>query len=148
MKTLCAIGVSILLISGAFAQTGRGTITGTVLDPAGAVVPKASVAVKNTGTAGLFTAASTNTGNYTLASLPAGTYELEVSAAGFKKYLRPGIQVQVAETVRADANLQIGAATDTVTVNAEAPLLKTESGELSQPFASKARMLPTVCGGK
>jgi hypothetical protein len=57
--------------------------------------------------------------------------EKEVTASGFKKYVRPGIQVQVAETFRADANLEVGATTDTVTVNAEAPLLKTESGELS-----------------
>jgi hypothetical protein len=131
MKTLCAIGVSLLFVLPVFAQTDRGTITGTVLDPAGAVVPNAAVSAKNTETDAVFTAASTNTGNYTLASLPIGTYELEVTASGFKKYVRPGIQVEVAETVRADANLQIGAATDTVTVNAEAPLLKTESGELS-----------------
>ena len=63
--------------------------------------------------------------------MPAGTYELTVNAAGFKKYVRPGITVQVAETTRVDATLEVGATTDTVTVNAEAPLLKTESGELS-----------------
>ncbi len=132
VRTLIStFGVFLLVASASFAQTDRGTITGTILDPAGAVVPNAAVVVKNTETDGVFTAASTNTGNYTLASLPAGTYELEVTASGFKKFVRPGIQVQVAETVRADANLQIGAATDTVTVNAEAPLLKTESGELS-----------------
>ena len=132
MRTLIStVGVILLVASAAFAQTDRGTLTGTVLDPTGAIVANASVVVKNTETAGVFTASSTNTGNFTLASLPAGTYELEVTAAGFKKYVRPGIQVQVAETVRADANLEVGATTDTVTVNAEAPLLKTESGELS-----------------
>jgi hypothetical protein len=132
VKTLIStVGVLLLVATATFAQTDRGTITGTVLDPAGAVVPNASVVVKNTETDAQFTASSTNTGNYTLASLPAGTYELEVTAAGFKKYVRPGIQVNVAETVRADASLEVGATTDTVTVNAEAPLLKTESGELS-----------------
>ena len=132
MKTLFStVGVCLLLGSAVFAQTDRGTITGTVLDPAGAVVPNASVVVKNLETAASYNASSTNTGNYTLASLPAGTYELTVSAAGFKKFVRPGITVQVAETVRADANLEVGATTDTVTVNAEAPLLKTESGEMS-----------------
>ena len=54
-----------------------------------------------------------------------------MTAAGFKKYVRPGVTVQVAETIRVDATLEVGATTDTVTVNAEAPLLKTESGELS-----------------
>jgi len=123
--------VLLLVASAAFAQTDRGTITGTVLDPAGAVVPNASIEAKNLETSSVYTAASTSTGNFTLASLPAGTYELSVSSAGFKKYVRPGLQVQVAETVRADATLEVGATTDTVTVNAEAPLLKTESGELS-----------------
>ncbi len=132
MKTLIStVGVLLLVVSAALAQTDRGTITGTVLDPAGAVVPSAKVEVKNTETSSSYTASSTNTGNFTLASLPAGTYELTVVAAGFKKFVRPGIQVQVAETVRADANLEVGANTDTVTVNAEAPLLKTESGEMS-----------------
>ena len=77
MRTLIStVGVVLLVASAAFAQTDRGTITGAVLDPTGAVVSGASVVVKNTETAGVFTASSTNTGNYTLASLPAGTYEL------------------------------------------------------------------------
>ena len=131
MKTLLSTVGLFLLVSTAFAQTDRGTITGTVLDPAGAVVPSAKIEARNTETSAVFSGASTNTGNYTLASIPAGTYELSVSAAGFKKFVRPGIQVQVAETARIDATLEVGATTDTVTINAEAPLLKTESGELS-----------------
>ncbi len=131
MKTLISTLGLLLLASAAFAQTDRGTITGTVLDPAGAVVPNASIEAKNTATSETYKAGSTGTGNYTLAALPAGTYELSVNAAGFKKYVRPGLTVQVAETVRADATLEVGATSDTVTVNAEAPLLKTESGELS-----------------
>jgi hypothetical protein len=127
VSTLCVL----LLASTAFAQTDRGTITGTVLDPAGAVVPNATIEAKNTATNETYNAGSTGTGNYTLASLPAGTYEISVTAAGFKKYLRPGVTVAVAETVRADATLEVGATSDTVTVNAESALLKTESAELS-----------------
>jgi hypothetical protein len=129
-KLISTLGV-LLLASAAFAQTDRGTITGTVLDPAGAVVPNATIEAKNAATSETYNAGSTGTGNYTLASLPAGTYELTVNATGFKKYVRPGVTVQVAETSRVDATLEVGATTDTVTVNAEAPLLKTESGELS-----------------
>jgi len=131
VKTLISTLGVLLLASTAFAQTDRGTITGTVLDPAGAVVPGATIEAKNTATSQTYNAGSTGTGNYTLASLPAGTYELSVNATGFKKYVRPGITVQVAETTRVDATLEVGATSDTVTVNAEAPLLKTESGELS-----------------
>jgi type V secretory pathway adhesin AidA len=68
----------------AFAQGDRGTITGTVQDPAGAVVAGASVEAKNSQTGGAYSAATTGTGNFTLAQLPAGTYEVNVSSAGFK----------------------------------------------------------------
>jgi hypothetical protein len=129
-KLISTLGV-LLLASAAFAQTDRGTITGTVLDPAGAVVPNATIQAKNAATNETYNAGSTGTGNYTLASLPAGTYELTVNAAGFKKYVRPNIPVQVAETARVDATLEVGNTSDTVTVNAEAPLLKTDSAELS-----------------
>ncbi len=131
MRTLVSTLGVLLLASAAFAQTDRGTITGTILDPAGAVVPNASIEARNAATGELYTVGSTGTGNYTLANLPAGVYELSVNSAGFKKYSRPGITVQVAATIRVDATLEVGAASETVTVNAEAPLLKTESGELS-----------------
>jgi hypothetical protein len=115
----------------AFAQGDRGTITGTVTDPTGAVVPNATIQITNSDTSAVYKVATTTTGNYTLANLPVGTYVLTVEASGFKKFERPGLVVQVAETERVDAVLQVGASTDTVTVSAEAPLLKTESGEVS-----------------
>ncbi|PWT98927.1 MAG: hypothetical protein C5B51_28395 [Terriglobia bacterium] len=120
-----------LLWSAAWAQSDRGTITGTISDPAGAVVANATVEAKNTESGATYQAGSSNTGNYTLAQLPAGTYELSVTVAGFKKVVRPGIIVNVAATVRVDFALEVGAATESVTVEADAPLLKTESGELS-----------------
>src|SRR5580698_6711811 len=124
-------GIFLICTLAAFAQGDRGAITGTGTDPTGAVVPNAAIQVTNSDTAAQYQVASTNTGNYTLASLPAGTYVLTVESPGFKKYERPGLVVQVAETERVDAVLQVGASTDTITVSTEAPLLKTESGEIS-----------------
>jgi Carboxypeptidase regulatory-like domain/TonB dependent receptor-like, beta-barrel len=115
----------------AIAQTDRGTITGTITDPAGAVIASAAVEAKNTATGAVYQAGSSGTGNYTLAQLPAGTYDLTVTVQGFKKFVRTGILVQVAQTARIDAALEVGAATESITVNEAAPLLKTESGELS-----------------
>jgi hypothetical protein len=120
-----------LAASALYGQTDRGTITGTISDPAGAVIPNATIEARNSEGGELFKAGSTGTGNFTISQLPAGTYDLSVSVTGFKKYVRPGIVVPVAQTVRVDAALEVGASTDTITVNAEAPLLKTESGELS-----------------
>ncbi len=139
---VCA-GVYLLFAVAAFGQGDRGTITGTVTDPTGAVVPNAAIHLTNTDTAATYQVGTSNTGNYTLANLPVGTYEMTVESAGFKKFDRPGLLVQVAETIRVDAVLQVGASTDTVTVNAEAPLLKTESGEIShQVDYQAADLLP------
>jgi len=130
------IGLSLLAVC-AFAQSDRGTITGTISDPGGAVIPGAPVEAKNLSTGLTYRAASTDTGNYTIAELPAGQYEIAVSAPGFKKYLRQGLVVQAAATYRVDVQLEIGAASESVTVTAEAPLLKTESGELSSNLAGQ-----------
>jgi hypothetical protein len=128
---LIAIACLILAATPASAQTDRGTITGTVSDPAGAVIPSASIEAQNTGTEAIYRIAGTSTGNYTLAQLPAGIYRLTVSAPGFKQYVQSGITVQVAQTLRIDISLEIGSPVETVTVNADATLLKTETGELS-----------------
>ena len=73
-----------LIASMAFGQVGNGTITGTVTDPAGAVIPGAAVEAKNTATGVAFSAVSTSTGNYTVPDLPVGTYTVTVKAQGFK----------------------------------------------------------------
>src|SRR5579884_3907281 len=62
------------------AQSTRGTITGTVSDPAGAVVAGAPVQAKSTTTGTVYTAATSGTGNFTIAELPAGTYDISVEA--------------------------------------------------------------------
>jgi len=120
-----------------FAQSDRGTITGTVADPAGAVVANAPIEAKNTETGAVFQAASSDTGNYTLAQLPVGNYEMSVTVAGFKKYIRQNIAVQLAQTVRVDVALEVGSAAESVTVTEQTSLLKTESGELSHTVAAQ-----------
>ncbi len=127
----------ILITAVAFAQSDRGTITGTVADSAGAMVPNASIEAKNTNTGAVYPVSSTTTGNYTLAQLPAGVYQLSASVPGFKHFLRTGITVMVAQTLRIDIALEVGNITETVTVNADAPLLRTESGDLSHNVASQ-----------
>jgi hypothetical protein len=131
-------GVGVFLYATmAFAQSDRGTITGTVTDPTGAVLASAPLEAKNANTGATFRAASTSTGNYTLAQIPTGTYSLTVSMAGFKTFVRQNIEVPVATTVRIDAALEIGSAAESVTVTDSAPMLKTESGELSHNVATE-----------
>lgn len=115
-----------------FAQSDRGTITGTVADPANAVIQGAKVSAKSTETGAGYETVTTGTGNYTLPSLPAGNYDLTVEAPGFNRHIQTGINVQVAQTARIDVIMKIGSTSDSVTINADAPLLKTENAEQSQ----------------
>ena len=126
-----------LLSVAAFGQSDRGTVTGTVSDPAGAVVASAAIELKNAETGAVYQTETTGTGNYTVAQIPVGTYELSVTSPGFKKYVRQNIAVDVAQTVRLDVPLEVGAATESVTVTEQASLLKTESGEMSSTIQAQ-----------
>jgi hypothetical protein len=131
------------------AQSNQGTITGTVADPAGAVVPAAQIEAKNAETNVVYRGGTSATGNYVLA-VPSGTYEISVNAAGFKKFVQQSVQVIVATDTRKDISLEVGSATETVTVADTAPLLKTESGEMSHLVTmNEADQLPvlTISGG-
>src|SRR6516162_1961690 len=121
----------------ALAQSDRGTITGEISDPAGAVVSNAPIEARNVDTGAVYPAASSSTGNYTFAELPVGNYEISVAVPGFKRYVRQGLTVQVAQTLRIDISLEVGSASESVTVTEVAPLLKTESGELSHNVSTE-----------
>src|SRR5688572_23615311 len=120
----------------AFAQTDRGTVTGAISDGTGAVIPGVSVVATNTQTNARHETFSTERGNYTLVQVPAGVYELDVELRGFRRYVRQGITVLSAQTLRIDVALEVGASTEEITVNADASLLRTESSELSQNVTS------------
>src|SRR5437660_1202099 len=126
----------LLVIGAAFGQSDRGTVTGTVSDATGAVIPGANVVATNTETSTKYETVSTETGNFTLTQLPPGVYQMSVELPGFKRYVRQGITVLVAQILRIDVALEVGAATDEVTVNADAPLLRTESSDVSHNVAA------------
>jgi len=122
--------LSLTFTYAAFGQTG-GTITGLISDPAGAVVANAPVEAKNTATGVVLSSATSATGNYVFGAVPAGTYEINATVPGFKKYVRTGITVQQLQTTRVDIALELGASTESVTVSADVSLLKTETGDVS-----------------
>ncbi len=131
MRVLAVALSSVLLSISLFGQAGTGTITGTVTDPAGAVVANAAVEVKGTDTGVPYPTVTTDTGAYTVLRLPPGPYNVTVTAPGFKKYARSGLTVDAGQTLPLDVRLEVGAASDSVTVTAEGTLLKTESGDVS-----------------
>jgi hypothetical protein len=143
--------LSLLLLAGVFAlaQSNLGTITGTISDPTGAVVPAAQIEVKNIATGIVYRGGASATGNYAI-PVPAGVYEISINVTGFKKFVQQNVQVTVATGTRIDVTLQVGQATDVVTVNDTAPLLKTESGEMSHLVTiNDVNQLPvlTIAGG-
>ncbi len=108
-------------------QSDRGTISGTVADPGGALIPNAQVTVANQGTGIKFETKTTETGNFTAPYLPAGLYDVTVEVQGFKKSVQKGVRVQVAQTSSLEIQLQLGATTDSISVTGDAPLLQRES---------------------
>ena len=127
LRVMSLLGIALSLL----AQSDRGTITGTISDSTGAVIPNAPLQVRNIQTGAVYPAGTSATGNYTLAQLPAGQYEMTVTVPGFKTFVRNGLVVDVAQTYRVDVALEVGAQSESVTVTEAAPLLKTDSGELS-----------------
>lgn len=137
--------LSSLFAAAAIGQTALGTITGIVLDPAGAVIPNATIEARNSGSGQVYRAVSSETGNYTIAQLQVGAYEIDVTVQGFKKYTRQGLNLSAAQTMRIDIPLEVGSNAESVTVTAEATLLKTESGEVTHNVTlAQLNQLPIV----
>jgi hypothetical protein len=134
---VCALLLVIVCQFAAAQMTVRGTITGLVTDATGAVVPGVKVIAKNTATGVLAETVSSSSGNYVIPNLQVGTYEVSVSSTGFKSWSRSGILLSVGESARVDVTLEVGQVTEQVTVSGAAPLLKTETTEVSATMESK-----------
>ena len=109
-----AMAAALLLAAGVLAQSDRGTLTGTVSDSTGALIPNANVTAVNPATGVELKTQTTGTGNYTVPSVPAGVYNLVVEVAGFRRFEQQGIRVQVAQTARVDVTMAVGSTADSV----------------------------------
>ena len=130
MRTARLVLLSLLGIAAALAQGNRGSITGTVTDPAGAVVVNVAVEGRNISSGALYKTVTTSTGNYTLPELAPGNYEVTFAAPGFKTFKRGPLEVGARQILRIDGTLEVGTATESITVTEAAPLLITESSEV------------------
>jgi hypothetical protein len=137
-----------LLAIGAFAQNERGTITGAVRDASGAVVPDARVTVTNSATNVAIVAATNGQGEYTVPSLSPGSYTVRVEKSGFRPSEEKGLNLDAAQTVRADSTLEVGTSTQAVEVQANAIQLQTEDAKNSVTLQNKlVDDLPLVVNG-
>jgi hypothetical protein len=120
-----------------FAQAGRGSITGTITDASGAVVPGVQITVVNNETGARYVVQGNDVGHYLLPNLPVGEYEVTFELKGFKKVTWPNIGVSVTAVRRADVKLEPGAVTESVAVTAEAPRLQTDSATVGTTLGAK-----------
>ncbi len=116
----------------AFAQTGAASLTGIVTDESGAAVPGATVTATNQATNVDYTAVSNDAGNYTVTSLPVGTYVIKAELSRFKTAATKPIQVEAKQVVRLDFKLELGAVEETVEVKSDTQVLQTETATVGQ----------------
>ncbi|MGH9658297.1 MAG: carboxypeptidase regulatory-like domain-containing protein, partial [Bryobacteraceae bacterium] len=109
-------------------QTGR--LTGTIFDPNKAVVPNAAITVASKATGVVRRVASGDTGGYVVLALEPGSYDVSVTAQGFRTTLKPGVEMQVGKDLLLDLELVLGETNVLVEVRSEIPLLNSESGNL------------------
>ena len=134
MLLMWAIALSI----GVDAQTSTvGSISGTVRDPTGAVVPRAQVVIEEERTGFSRTVVANDEGFYSALSLPFGRYSVSTAPQGFKKTVSTGLDLHVNADLVVNLNLEIGPVSETVTVSNEAELVETRSGEVSSLVSEK-----------
>ncbi|MSO19861.1 MAG: TonB-dependent receptor [Acidobacteria bacterium] len=134
---LC-VGVAPLL-----AQGPLGTISGTVRDSSGAVLPGAGVQVKQQETGRVRSSVADSAGRFRLAALEPGAYSVQAGAAGFRTAVRENVALSVGSEIVVDLALEVGQVTESVNVIAEVPLVQTTTAELSGLVGDKAiRELP------
>jgi hypothetical protein len=121
----------------ASAQSGRGTITGSVKDSSGAVVPNAPVILTEVSTGSAYKAQTNGEGIYNFPELQPGTYSISVSAPSLKAFTQTGITVTVGNTAKLDVVLQVGSSNQTITVNSDVSLLQTESSDVGTTVSTK-----------
>ena len=130
----------------AFAQGTTGTLRGQVLDPAGAVVPNAEVTVTNQETGVAVKVTTTSAGTYALPTLIPGVYKISVEAKGFKTFVKKDVSVIANQDNVADAQVELGAATETIEVTGGAVEVQTSSSSLNNSFDTHSVDLPNSAG--
>jgi hypothetical protein len=144
---LAAAVAALSFSSIALAQANQGSIAGTVTDQTGAVVVNAKLKAREKSTGSTYETASSSAGLYRFPNINIGTYDVTVSATGFKTYTLSGVVVQVATTAALDVKLNAGEVTETVMVSADAPTVQSESADIGSVVNPKQALeLPLVLG--
>ena len=149
MSYACRVaGAFVLAASSLLAQTGVGSLSGQVLDPAGAVVPGAAVVIKSDATARELRTITSDAGLYTFPTLDIGSYVVTAEASGFKRSVHSGVVIQAANRSSLEMRLEVGEVSQSVEVSTEAPLLAAATSDLGTNFQAKfMKDAPLFVGG-
>jgi len=120
-----------------FGQTPTATLVGRVTDATKAPVAAAEIKVRNVNTNLVREAASHDNGEYTVSSLPPGVYDVTIAKSGFQTIRETALELQVGQTARLDAQLNVGAVTESIEIKAEVPLLNTETSSRGDVVTTK-----------
>jgi hypothetical protein len=129
---MSALAVMLLVSAFALAQSDNATISGIVRDTSGSVIPNAKVTVVNEGTGFERQTTTNDTGFYTVPNIPPGYYAVSVEVAGFKKFTSSRNKLEAAQPMAVNVELAVGQITETVTVEASAAQLNTESATVGK----------------
>ncbi len=136
--------VALLSASAGYGQVVSATLYGTVLDPNQAMIPAAKITITNTGTGGTLATTSSDTGGFTLVSLPAGTYSVTIEAQGFKTYRQTGLSLVAGQTIRQTFTLELGQLAEVIEVTSQAAQITTTTAEQRENLESSIiKDLPT-----
>jgi hypothetical protein len=131
--SLVAAMFALLCVGAAFGQGGAGELTGLVTDPTGAVVSNTTVTLTNSATGEKRTSVTTGAGIYRFVALPVvGSYTLETSSKGFKKFQLANIVISVGAVTSHDIQLEVGAGSETVSVEAGSQIIQTQDSSTSE----------------
>src|SRR6267142_2473749 len=130
LGTISFVGL-LVLAPPASAQKTSGTITGTVTDPSGAVVPAATVTVVSERTGAVREVLTNEQGSFSFPELQAGTYSVTVNKAGFKKLPLRGVELHVADVTSLNLKMDMGAASETIEVESSPVSVSTATGDVS-----------------
>jgi hypothetical protein len=133
-----ALILFLMAAGSASAQLTSADIVGTVTDSSGAVIANANVTVQNMDTHEQRTAQSNQSGEYQFSLLPVGRYTVTVKMKGFKSSSTSNLAIEAGDRARADVKLAVGGETDTVTVEAQTPLLQADNATVSSTVTAKA----------
>ena len=133
-RVILILGLPLLVMQPLSGQVTTATVYGAVVDPTGARIPGATINLAQQETGAVTTKLTTETGEFQFDFVRPGTYTVSIELPGFKKYQASGIQLVAGQSVRQTYALEVGQTTETVAVEAVAPLVNTVSAEQQQTF--------------